>query len=418
MTPPRRLSAPWIYPVLGEPIRDGAVLIDESGRVVSVGPGARVPAPSECLREHFSRAAIIPGLINAHTHLELTGFKGQVPEDDFAAWIRHLRALKEERSPGQFLEAARRGVADCFASGVTTVADTGDSGAVIQALAELGGSGVVYQEVFGPHPDQCAASLDGLQSRIAELRRFESPRIRLGVSPHAPYTVSETLFRAVMELARRRDLPVAVHIAESPAEAEFLLQGTGAFADAWNGRQIPLPTLRGSSPIAWLEASGALGPLTLCIHAVQVDASDIALLSRRGCAVAHCPGSNLRHGHGDAPLAAFLEAGLRVGVGTDSVASVGRLDLLAEARRARELAGLSADAALALCTLEAARALDLDHDVGHLTAGAWGDATILDLEDVPAERTLAEAVLECVPEDVVATYVSGRKVYSRDEPVR
>jgi 5-methylthioadenosine/S-adenosylhomocysteine deaminase len=297
------------------------------------------------------------------------------------------------------------------------VADTGDSGAVIQALAELGGSGVVYQEVFGPHPDQCRASLDGLQTRIAELRRFESPRIRLGVSPHAPYTVNETLFQAVMELARRQDLPVAVHIAESPAEAEFLLRGTGAFADAWNGRQIPLPTLRGSSPIAWLEASGALGPLTLCIHAVQVDASDIALLARRGCAIAHCPGSNLRHGHGDAPLAAFLEAGLRVGVGTDSVASVGRLDLLAEARRARKLAGLSADAALALCTLEAARALDLDHEVGHLTAGGWGDATILDLGDVPAERTLAEVLLDCVPEDVVATYVSGRKVYSRDEPV-
>lgn len=418
MPPPRRLSAPWIYPVLGEPIRDGAVLIAESGRVVSVGPGARVPTPSECLREHFSTGVIMPGLINTHTHLELTGFEGRVAEDDFAAWVRHLRALKEERAPGQFLEAARRGVADCFASGVTTVADTGDSGAVIQALTELGGSGIVYQEVFGPHPDQCRASLDGLQLRIAELRRFESPRIRLGVSPHAPYTVSEPLFRAVMELAHRQNLPVAVHIAESPAEAEFLLRGTGAFADAWKGRQIPLPTLRGSSPITWLEASGALGPLTLCIHAVQVDASDIALLARRGCAVAHCPGSNLRHGHGDAPLAAFLEAGLRVGVGTDSVASVSRLDLLAEARRARKLGGLSAAAALALCTLEAARALGLDRDVGSLTAGGWGDATVLDLRDVRVEHSLAETVLDCAPADVVATYVSGRKVFSRDVPVR
>ena len=417
MPPPRRLSAPWIYPVLGEPIRDGAVLIDANGRVVSLGPGARVPTPSQCLPEHFPDAAIMPGLVNTHTHLELTGFEGQVPEDDFAAWIRHLRALKEERSPGQFLEAARSGVANCFASGVTTVADTGDSGAVIQALTELGGSGIVYQEVFGPHPDQCAASLDDFQSRIAELRRFESPRIRLGVSPHAPYTVSEALFQAVIELARSQDLPVAVHIAESPAEAEFLLRGTGAFADAWHGRQIPLPTRRGSSPIAWLEASGALGPVTLCIHAVQVDANDISLLARRRCAIAHCPSSNARHGHGDAPLEAFLAAGLRVGVGTDSVASVARLDLLAEARRARKLARLSADGALALCTLEAARALGLDHDVGHLAAGGWGDATILDLGVVPAGGTLAEALLECAPEDVVATYLSGRKVYSRDEPV-
>ncbi|NNG17258.1 MAG: amidohydrolase family protein [Gemmatimonadales bacterium] len=415
MPPPRRLSAPWIYPVLGEPIRDGTVLIDESGHVVSIGPSAHVPTAPECHQEHFPGAAIMPGLVNTHTHLELTGLEGQVPEEDFAAWIRHLRALKEERLSGQFLEAARRGVADCFASGVTTVADTGDSGAVIQALAELGGSGVVYQEVFGPHPDQCRDSLDHLQSRLAELRRFESSRIRLGVSPHAPYTVSEALYLAVMELARAQDLPVAVHIAESPAEAEFLLQGTGAFADAWRGRQIPLPTRLGRSPIVWLEACGVLAPGTLCIHAVQVDAGDIALLSRHGCAIAHCPGSNVRHGHGDAPLAAFLAAELRVGVGTDSVASVTRLDLLAEARSARKLAGLSAEASLALCTLEAARALGLDHEVGHLSAGGWGDATILDLGDPSAEGALAEALLERAPEDVVATYVGGRQVYARDQ---
>jgi 5-methylthioadenosine/S-adenosylhomocysteine deaminase len=416
MIPPRRLSAPWIYPVLGEPIQDGAVLIDETGHVVSVGPNAHVATAPDCRHEHFAGAAIMPGLVNTHTHLELTGLEGQAPEEDFASWIRHLRALKEQRSPEQFLEAARRGVTDCFASGVTTVADTGDSGAVIQALAELGGSGVVYQEVFGPHPDQCGDSLAGLRSRLAELDRFESARIRLGVSPHAPYTVSESLYLAVMELARAQERPVAVHIAESPAEVEFLGQGTGAFADAWHGRQIPLPTRQGRSPIGWLEASGGLAPGLLCIHAVQVDAGDIALLSRHQCAIAHCPGSNTRHGHGDAPLAAFLEAGITVGVGTDSVVSVPRLDLLSEARRARTLANLSADAALALCTLEAARALDLDHEVGHLAVGVWGDATILDLGDLPADEALAETLLERAPEDVVATYVGGRKVYARDAP--
>jgi 5-methylthioadenosine/S-adenosylhomocysteine deaminase len=247
---------------------------------------------------------------------------------------------------------------------------------------------------------------------VAESRRFTSPRIRLGVSPHAPYTVSEPLLAAVMNWARAERLPVAVHIAESPAEREFLAQATGPFAAAWEKRQIPLPARLGGSPIAWLEASGGLTPNTLCIHAVQVDATDIALLARAGCAVAHCPGSNLRHRHGDAPLGAFLRAGLRVGVGTDSVASVGRLDLLAEARRARTLAGLSATAALDLCTTDAARALGLDREVGRLEPGMWGDVTVIRVSAVADGSGIPELLLESSPDQVVATYVGGRKVHS------
>ncbi|HSM17623.1 MAG TPA: amidohydrolase family protein [Gemmatimonadales bacterium] len=415
MVPPLRLSAPWLYPAGGSEvsaIEDGALLIDEAGRLAAMGPDATVPAPAGCRREHYAQTVIMPGLVNTHTHLELTGFEDRVLDEDFASWIRHLRALKEQRMPEEFLAAARRGLADCFAAGVTTVADTGDSGAVIRALAEAGGSGIAYQEVFGPHPDQCESSLIGLQARVAELRRFASPRIRLGVSPHAPYTVSEPLATAVMNWARAEGLPVAVHIAESPAEREFLLQATGPFAAAWKTRQIPLPPRPGSSPIAWLESSGGLTPDTLCIHAVQVDAEDIAELARADCAIAHCPGSNLRHRHGDAPLAAFLEAGLRVGVGTDSVASVGRLDLLAEARRARTLAGLSAAAALDLCTAAAARALGLDGAVGRLAPGLWGDVTLVRVGAVTDPSDIPEALLESSPGQVVATYVGGRKVHS------
>ncbi len=408
--PAVRLAARWVLPVGGPAIAGGAVLIGADGRIAAVGRDAEVPAPDEAPRRTFPDAVVVPGFVNVHTHLELTGFEGQVEADDFAGWIRLLRELKDKRPTAEYLAAARRGLADCWAAGVTTIADTGDRGVAIQALADAGGSGVVYQEVFGPHPDQLAESLAGLKAKVAELREFESPRVRVGVSPHAPYTVSGPLYRAVADYARSEGLPLAVHLAESPAETQLLRAAEGPFAEAWQRRGIPLAGLPGRSPVAWLEQHGVLGEDTLCIHLVQVDADDLARLARAGVAVAHCPLSNRRHGHGDAPLARLLAAGLRVGVGTDSVASVTRLDLLAEARAARTLADLSWDQALALVTLEGARALGLAGEIGSLAPGKWGDLAVIRLS---GDRPPGEQVMNSATEAVVATYIGGRQVFGR-----
>ena len=201
--------------------------------------------------------------------------------------------------------------------------------------------------------------------------------MRVGVSPHAPYTVSGRLYEATASWAAREQLPLATHLAESAAETELIARGAGSFADAWRGRGIPMPQPLGRTPVEWLECHGVLGERTLCIHLVQVTPGDIGLLARAGASVAHCPLSNRAHGHGIAPLGALLAAGLRVGLGTDSVVSVGTLDLLAEARAAGTLADLDADAALALCTIEGARALGLDGDVGSLRPGKWGDCAVI-----------------------------------------
>lgn len=406
--PAVRLAARWVLPVDGPPIAAGAVLIGADGRIAAIGPEAGVPAPPGIPRTTFPDAVIAPGFINTHTHLELTGLEGQVEGDDFAAWIRRLRELKDQRLPEEYLAAAVRGVRDAWAAGVTTVADTGDRGVVIRALSECGGSGVVYQEVFGPHPDQAPESLAQLQATVAELRAFETARVRLGVSPHAPYTVSGPLYHAVAAYARSEGLTMAVHLAESPAETQLLRAAAGPFADAWARRGIPLPGLPGRSAVAWLDQHGVLGPRTLCIHVVQVDADDIARLAGAGVGVAHCPLSNRRHGHGDAPLARLLSAGLRVGVGTDSVASVGCLDLLAEARAARTLAGLSWDDALALVTRDGARALGLEREVGSLAVGKWGDTVVIRLH---GDESPPKQVMNSGMEAVVATYVGGRPVF-------
>jgi cytosine/adenosine deaminase-related metal-dependent hydrolase len=406
----RRLAARWLLPVAVPPIEHGAVLIGADGRIQAVGSDTDVPRPAGVPAEEYESAVILPGLINTHTHLELTGFD-QVGTEDFPGWIRRLRELKATRTPAEYLVAARHGVADCFNAGVTTIADTGDSGVVIRALAEMGGSGVAYQEVFGPEPVQCDTSLAGLQQRITELRQWATGRVRIGVSPHAPYTVSSALLQTVVRWSKREQLPLAVHISESREEVELVARGSGPFAEAWRARGIPVPESSGSSPLDWLARHGALTERTLCIHAVQVGPPDIVHLVRAGAAVAHCPLSNQAHGHGAAPLGQLLEAGVAVGLGTDSVVSVGRLDLLAEARAARDLAGLSADETVALCTLGGAKALGLEAETGSLEAGKWGDCVVIRVVDRPGRNLPAEWVLASSPGDVMLTCVAGRTVY-------
>ncbi|HEU5259848.1 MAG TPA: amidohydrolase family protein [Gemmatimonadales bacterium] len=368
-----RIRARSVHPVTAPPIEDGAVLVDDRGKIAAVGPHAAVPSPEGAERLEFADAALVPGLVNCHTHLELTHLAGKASERQFAPWIRAIRALKDATTPEEFSRSACQGVRDCWAMGVTCVADTGSSGAPLEALAGLGGRGVYYQEVFGPDPAKCAASMAELEYAMARLGRFASSRLRLGVSPHAPYTVSELLYRAVADFARREGLPVALHLAESREEAQLVRDGAGPFAVALRARGIPVEP-RGCSPVEYLLRLGVLQRATgwLCIHCVQVDAPDIEILRQAGVGLAHCPRSNRAHGHGAAPLAALRASGVRVGLGTDSVASSGDVNLWSEAAAA----GLEGEEALRMLTIEGARALGLDHAIGSLEVGKEADLAV------------------------------------------
>jgi 5-methylthioadenosine/S-adenosylhomocysteine deaminase len=242
----------------------------------------------------------------------------------------------------------------------------------MRALHDLGGRGIVYQEVFGPDPRALDESMRELENAVSQLRRLATSQLRLGVSPHAPHTVSAPLYEAVAGFARRERLPVAVHLAESKGESQFVESGTGPFADAWRARGIAALPHR-CTPVEYLRRLGLLNAGTLCIHCVQVDQRDVAILEAAGAAVAHCPRSNRAHGHGSAPLGAFRTAGLRVGLGTDSVVSVGDLDLWAEAAAA----GLDGADALRALTLDGARALGWERDIGSLEVGKAADLAVL-----------------------------------------
>ncbi|HVH67896.1 MAG TPA: amidohydrolase family protein [Gemmatimonadales bacterium] len=395
-----RISARSVHPVTAPPIEDGAVLVDDHGTIAAVGPETLVPNPPDARRLAFPDASVVPGLVNTHTHFELTHLAGKNKQREFAVWIRAIRALKDATTPEQFDRAAERGVRAAWAAGVTCVADTGSTGAPFAALARLGGRGIYYQEVFGPDPAKCATSMAELETALERLRPLCSDRVRLGVSPHAPYTVSEPLYRAVAGLARREELPLALHLAESRAETELVRDGGGPLAEALRARGIPV-TARRCSPVQYLLQLGVLERATgwLCIHCIQVDERDIATLADAGVGVAHCPRSNRAHRHGTAPLAEFRRAGLRVGLGTDSVVSVGDSSLWAEATAA----GLAGEDALRMLTLEGARALGLEDEIGSLDVGKQADLAVFPSTDLYRPLPPSTAAL--------LTVVAGRVVH-------
>jgi 5-methylthioadenosine/S-adenosylhomocysteine deaminase len=373
-------------------------------------------------------AALLPGLINVHAHPELALFRGALEDLDFARWIvRLVSATRRALGDAEHLAAARWTTVEALRAGITTLAATESSAMAAVAVREAGMRGVVFRECFGPDAAQADASLRDLRRAIDALRAGECERVRIGVSPHAPYSVSDTLFAAVARYARREGLPLAIHAAESAAERALVAHGNGPFAESLGARGIPTP-VRGRSTVELLERLGVLDARPLLIHCVDVDADDIRRIADAGCAVAHCPVANAKLGHGIAPFAALREAGIPVGLGTDSVGSNNRLDLLEEARFAsllhRAAAAdptlLPAAELLRLVTLDGARAIGLEGRVGTLEPGKEADLCAVSLAG-PHVRPIHDPVVALFHgargSDVVLSVVAGRVLY-RDGVVR
>jgi 5-methylthioadenosine/S-adenosylhomocysteine deaminase len=403
----RVLSADWVVPVEGPPIRDGAVVI-EDGAIVAVGAAAELGAG-----ERYRDAVILPGFVNAHSHLEYAVYGGFGDGLSFAPWIA-LHVERKQRIDLADVEAiARFGALECLRSGITTVGDCSFSGAAATACADIGLRAIVYLEVFGTDESALESRFEPARERIAGAL---SDTVRLGISPHAPYTCTLNLYRACAGLR----LPMATHLAESEAETEFLRTGTGSWQD-FADLLVPPP---GTTGIRALAGAGLLGPHLLAAHCVQADEEEIELLAANDVAVAHCPRSNALLGCGIAPLSALRAAGIRVCIATDSPASTPSFDMFDEMRsaiagaRARERRpdALSAAEALELATLGGAQALGWDAELGSITPGKRADLTVLSLAEtpfIPWEDPVTAAVLGGSPQHVVATLVSGETRYEK-----
>jgi cytosine/adenosine deaminase-related metal-dependent hydrolase len=412
-------TADWVLPVTAAPLRDGGVLVDETGIIRSVAPASTFEVGDDVSRVDLGSAILLPGLVNVHTHPELAAMRGLLEDLPFHEWIPTLRAAKDDAAltPHDFGVAARWTCLEAIAGGTTTIGATEDSGAAVEALRETGLRGVVYKEVFGPAPEQAANALAKLRARLDELRALETELVRVGVSPHAPYTVSDPLFRLTASYALAEGLPLAVHASESEAEKLLVTQGAGPFAAGLRTRGIATP-VRAASTIRLLDETGVLATAPLLIHCVQLDGDDIRCIAERGAAVAHCPVANARLGHGIAPAVELLEAGVRMGIGSDSVASNNRIDMLEEARitqlmqRARlgSAGALPPERLLRLATIDGARVLGTDARTGSLEPGKDADLCAIALgspHTQPVIDPVATLFMSARGADVVLTVVRG-----------
>jgi cytosine/adenosine deaminase-related metal-dependent hydrolase len=398
----RSLSADWVLPVDGLPIKDGFVAW-ANGQIVEIGEGR--------VDDHRDGAVILPGIVNAHSHLEYAVYAGFGDGEPFGGWLATHILRKRALDLEAMLGIARRGAADSLAAGITTTADYSYSGVAATAAADLGLRAVVYLEVFAADPAVAERQFEETRNRVAE-----TDLVRIGVSPHAPYSCSVQVYEWALSLG----IPVGTHVAESTNEQLWLEHGTGPMAV--NAAVLVPPT--GKRAVATL--ADVLSPELLCAHCVDVTPEEIAILAEHDVPVAHCPRSNAMLGCGIAPLAELRAAGLRVGLGTDSPASTPSIDPWEELRtavyaaRARERRpdALGAADALRLATIDAARALALENEIGSLTPGKRADVTVLSLAGSPydpVEDPTVAVVFGGSPAGVLETIVNGETRYRQGD---
>lgn len=423
------LVARYVIPVNGPHIEHGAVLVrDDSIVAVGAADDLRREYPGESERD-FGLAAIMPGFIDLHTHLEYSVMRGLVDDLPYSRWKLQVMAKEVLLSPEDWEDSALLGAFEAVRSGITTIADITGTGASARAAAAAGIRAHVYREVA----TMVRSEIDEvMESARDDLDSWASlgPNIRSGIAPHAPYSCHPELYSRVAEFAIDRGLPVSMHIAGSREEYNFVKYGSSLLAIDYQNQVADsalgwLPT--GVSPIRYVLQWGLMDvPDLLAVHCTQLDDGDIEVLAEKDVALAFCPRCNAKLAMGMAPLNRFLQAGVRVGIGTDSPASNNVMDVFEEMRVGlllqRSVLGedkwLTARQFVRLATLDAARALRVDDRLGSLEPGKQADIIAVDLShshQVPTHYPYSAIVHTANQEDVLFTMVAGVPRYDSGE---
>jgi len=397
----------WVVPVVppGVVLEEHALAV-EKGRIVALLPRKearrRFSAKEE---EELKTHVLIPGLINLHCHAAMSLFRGMADDVPLGTWLReHIWPAEAKQVCARFVyDGTLLACAQMQRSGITCFNDMYFFPEAASQAAEAAGMraalGLTVLEFPGAYTrgaEECFAK--GLEA-YRSLR--DKPRLSFCLAPHAPYSVSDLSFQRAASLAKALHLPLHTHLHETREEITQSLKEHG---------------LR---PLERLRRLGLLGPRFLAVHAVHLEAQEIAQLAACGASVAHCPTSNLKHGSGIAPLAALLKAGINVGLGTDSAASNTRFDMLEEMRLAallakgssEEAAVVDAHKALEMATLAGARALALEEEVGSLEAGKAADLCAVDLggwHSLPCRNPVSQLVYGGSSAEVTHLWTEGR----------
>ena len=406
----RALRAAWVAPMDGPPIPDGAVVMS-NGRIDTAGPASKIlkAIPVSDIEELGSGSILLPGLVNAHAHLELTDLSRGEPPPSFADWLMGLMTRLNGRLVGDITAAVAQGIQQCVRFGVTTVADVTAEALITRPVARAGPVRVVsFGEV------KAMATRRGLlEPRLAAATdpALASDTLRIGLSPHAPYSVQVDGYRRCVDVAREQRLPFTTHLAEVHDEADFLARHTGTlrrvwyFLDAWDDR---VPRFAGGS-IRMAREVGALDlPVSVLAHANYCDDGELDVLATGRASVAYCPRTHAWFGHPPHRWRDMLARGVNVVVGTDSCASSPDLNLVDDLRLLRRLApDLPAMALWEMATRRAAAALGMAGEVGTIAARARADFVAFQVDPTrsdPLEAVLRDAMLP------TGVWIGGRRI--------
>jgi cytosine/adenosine deaminase-related metal-dependent hydrolase len=369
-----RYHASWILPITAPPIHDGWVAVDR-GRVVALGSaGKRVLADGASVVD-LGDVAIMPGLVNAHTHLELSYLRDEVPPASaFVTWIKGVMAARRQRpdpSGPEILEAVERALIEAVACGTAIVGDISNTLVTYGPLTRSPLAGVLFYELIRFNTDDPVGLVERAVRELEALAPTD--KVRTSLAAHAPYSVAPLVFREIRRAVDRLPFaPCSVHLSESVEEVEFIKTGGGPWRALLEeiGSWDPAWVAPGGSPVQFLDESGFLDARVLAVHGVQMTTADLDRLVAHGSTLVTCPRSNGHTGAGAPPIEDFYNYGVNVAVGTDSLASAPDLNVFAELATLRALApSVSPGALLDSATRQGARALGFDADYGTIEPG-------------------------------------------------
>ena len=429
------LCAQYILPITSEPFQKGAVLVrDNVIRDIGTAEMLKLRYPDEEVVD-FGQAAIMPGLVDLHTHLENSVMRGIVHDVPYTTWVTSMLEKSAKMDVSDWYDSAILGGLEALSSGITCVADITATGAACTATQKLGMRSVIYREVGAMDKRRVDYAMRIAENDIMHWREeVDGDRITIGVAPAAMYACHPSMFSKVSEFARRENVPVAMHVAGNREEYNFIKYGSSPFSvhtmDQKRGFvEIPpwLPT--GTTPVRYALNWGAFeSDNVLAIHCVHVDDKDVQKLKEYDVAVAVCPRCNAQLGMGVAPINEFMRAGLRLGMGTDSPAATDSTDMLTEMRigmlvqRAVDASAgggfITAQEMLEMATIGGARALKLDDKIGSLEIGKLADIIAVDLSgshQTPTTDPVSAVVNTCSGADILMTMVNGTALYEKNK---
>jgi len=408
------VSAELIFPVTRAPLKNAAVAIDE-GKIVSLGPRNEFKKKYPGAKE-LHHKLLIPGLINAHTHFELSSIPPIPSPKDFVSWLIKIVEFKRELDPIKIERAAKQEISDSLRLGITSVGDIASEPVLLEVHKQSRLFSTVFFELIGIREENVSSKIDSAKSILGEFN-YQAGNSRLGLSPHTPYTAGKELYRLARELAAERDLGLCTHLAESREEVDFIMSGQGPIAE----RLYPF--------VGWLDLKpkpNYLSPaqylkdfidenITLA-HCTEVSDDDLEIVARAR-AVVHCPRSNLNLTGKLAPVPKMLKSGVPVALGTDSPASAGDSNLWSEMQKVFELrekypgGEIKPFDIFKMATINSARAIFRENELGAIEQGKIANLIALNPPELPITPDhLSTLIIDSGPESIDVVYLAGGKI--------